>query len=129
MKGDSLSRRSHDPEEQQQKIYHLGCQPSNLPGLVNSSTVYPDEDGTQVVFGVDSCLAATRLSIMPTGRKNQKLFRSEDVLQGMVQFITSRKADAEQLKSVGILSVHIGKYDRTPSLTPGCSQPQSKNQS
>lgn len=86
----------------------------------NNSTVYTNEDGTRVVFGVDPSLAATRNSVTPTPVNHKKIYL--DLLRVATGDIFGTEEQPTSVRISSVSSIHIDKNDRTPPLTPECSQ-------
>ena len=84
MRDDHPSQVLHNTIERPTDIYYFGGQPGNIPGLVDPTEVFLNEDGSGVVFARDPNLAAPRIPYQ--GMLGQA---KSGVNEGMVRFLTS----------------------------------------
>ena len=74
----------HNTKERPTGIYYFGGQPGNIPGVVDPTEVFLNEDGSGVVYARDPNLCTARTSYQ--GVLGQA---KSGVNEGMVRFLTS----------------------------------------
>ena len=78
----------HNTKERLNDIYYFGGQPGNIPGLVDPTEVFLNEDASDVVFARDPSLAAPRIPYQGVFSEAKS-----GVNEGMVRFLTSSDQD------------------------------------
>ena len=84
LREDHPSQLLHNTRERPTEIYYFGGQPGNIPGLVDPTEVFLNEDGSGVVYARDPNLCAVRTPYQ--GMADQA---ENGVDQGMVRFLAS----------------------------------------
>ena len=84
MRDDHPSQVLHNTRELPTEIHYFGGQPGNIPGLVDPTEVFLNEDGSGVVFAPDPNLSAAGIAYQKVLDQS-----ASGVNPGMVRFLTS----------------------------------------